>query len=194
MINNIFCTILLISFIVFPIFSQEKAKSQFDELILIEEFKIIDKTSKIRNNTTPTNFEAAIQTISKEWSHRTYNNEFDNIKETRLCKGKSYLHKEALEQGYLGNSAILDYSIVIENNDGVQFYVGMPISIIKEYYPESFARSQKKFHNEEGKNLVKVNLVSGVKINGEILPSDTGGLTFIYNNDSQIVERIYSRW
>ncbi|GLR17985.1 hypothetical protein GCM10007940_26000 [Portibacter lacus] len=156
------------------------------ELINIEDFHIIDRT---RSNDKVYEFSQFYELIKDEWRSEAYLNEYDGVNETRLFRGKSFLQKEALKQNQLGNSEILDASIIIVDNHNVQFYVGMPINVVKELYPLSYSRSR-----DFVSNLRKMFLNSVVDINGRTVVADVGGLTIIYNKKTGKVERIYSRW
>jgi hypothetical protein len=183
------CTICLVNFSVLFVLSQESANSDKREIINIKDFRIIDKASKDSKVYEFINF---YKLINEKWHTQAYLNEYDGVNETRLYRGKSFLQKEALEQNYLGNSAIFDDSIILVGKRGVRFYVGMPISVVKQHYPVSYEVSQ-NFSNDENKNLRKMSLVGEVIINGQRLPNDEY-LTLIYDNDSGKVGRIYSKW
>lgn len=191
MINKFIFALFFVNFTVLSAFSQKKLGSNLNELINFESFRVIDETSSRNQNEYKLNQFSEL--VKDEWDSQSFLNEYEGVTETRLVKGKSYLHKEAMDQNQLGNSVILDASIIILDDHGDRFYVGMPISILKKQYPKSYERS-KKFNNDENKDLRKINLVSAVNVNGQIVPSDTGGLTFIYDNNSGKVERIYSSW
>ena len=160
--------------------------SSKSEVLNTSKFFIIDKRiDQQRRNIAEY---AAIIKTDPNWTVEEYLNEYEGVVEIVAKRDDDWLHLDAMEEGFLGNSQINSPNIELRGAIGMRLYVGMPAAKLRRYLPKGYDHRETTSYDPK---------LSGISFpegrHGSDQVSSGGGFGLLINENTQKVVRISTR-